>query len=295
MSLAPGSAGWRRWLREPLGHFLMIGGVLFAAYGWLAPPDRDGARIVVTRATTDALASQFAARWMRPPTEQELIGLVEGWVRDEILYREGVALGLDRDDPVIRRRVGQKLEMMAEEQLAGDAPTDAQLEDYLQRNAERFRLPARVSFEQITFDGEAPVEEVERAVARARRALAAGAEPATLGAPTLLPRHVDDQPIDLVARDFGKTFAGRIADVAPGGWQGPIASAFGAHLVRVTRRTPATLPTLDAVRKAVTREWESERRATAAARSYARMRSRYRIEVEPGPPGAPDATGTPVR
>ena len=113
MSVDPRGAGWRRWLREPLGHFLLIGAALFAAYSWLAPADPVGERIVVTQAGADELARQFAARWARPPTEQELAGLIESWVRDEVFYREGLTLGLDRDDPVIKRRVRQKLEVMS--------------------------------------------------------------------------------------------------------------------------------------------------------------------------------------
>lgn len=291
MSGDPRAAGWRRWLHEPLGHFLLAGAALFVAYGWLAPAARDGERIVVTRTVSDELVRQFSARWMRPPTEQELAGLVESWVREEVLYREGLALGLDRDDPVIRRRIRQKLEVMSEERRAGDAPTEAQLHEYLTRNADRFRLPLRVSFEQIYFDAAATAPAVERAVVDARRALARGADLDTLGAPTMLARRMDDAPIDLVARDFGKAFADRLAELAPGDWQGPIASSYGAHLVRTIRRTPPSMPALDDVRRAVTREWESERRADAAARSYARMRERYRIVIEPAPrdalPAAP--------
>ncbi|MFM1987961.1 MAG: hypothetical protein RJA99_918 [Pseudomonadota bacterium] len=293
MSDATPDAGWRRWLREPLGHFLLAGAAIFAAYGWLAPAARDGERIVLSRAVSDELVRQFSARWMRPPTDRELAGLIESWVRDEVLYREGLALGLDRDDPVIKRRVRQKLEVMAEERLAGDAPTDAQLVEYLTRHADRFRLPGRVSFEQVFFDGSAPAQAVERAVADARSALARGADPVALGAPTMLARRVDDAPLDLVERDFGKAFADRIADLATGDWHGPIGSAYGAHLLRVTRRTTAAMPALEDVRRAVTRDWESERRATASARGYAQMRDRYRIVIETGPPGASPATPRP--
>ena len=286
MSVDPRGAGWRRWLREPLGHFLLIGAALFATYSWLAPADPVGERIVVTQAGADELARQFAARWARPPTEQELAGLIESWVRDEVFYREGLSLGLDRDDPVIKRRVRQKLEVMSEERLAGDAPTEAQLNEYLARQADRFRVPMRVSFEQIYFDGMAPVDEVEQAVAQARRALTRGADAATLGTSTMLARRVNDAPLDLIGRDFGKAFAERLAELTPGEWQGPIASSYGAHLVRITQRTPASVPNLDAVRTAVTREWENERRITAAARSYAQMRERYQVVIEPTLPAA---------
>jgi hypothetical protein len=126
----------RKLLREPVLHFLLIGVAIFVAYGLVGPPDREGNRIVVSRAIVDAMVREHEARWHRAPTEQELAGLVESHVRDEILYREGAALRLDRDDPVIKRRVRQKLEVIAEEQQARDAPTDVDLAAYLAQHAD---------------------------------------------------------------------------------------------------------------------------------------------------------------
>jgi hypothetical protein len=277
-----GASWFRRVLREPLLHFLLIGFALFVAYGWLGPAG-GGDRIVVTRSTTDELARQFAARWMRQPTAQELSGLVDTWVREEIFYREGQALGLDRDDPVIKRRLRQKLEVMQEESLGGDAPTDAALGEYLARHADRFRAPARVTFEQIYVPGRAPVAEVERSIAAARQALERGADPRALGQPMMLAQRYDDASVDTVSQDFGAGFAARVAAAPVGEWQGPIASAYGAHLVRVSTRRAGVLPALDDIRPAVIREWERDRRAQAAAEAYAEMRGRYRVEVEAKP------------
>jgi hypothetical protein len=274
-----------RWLREPILHFLLIGAALFVLYGRVAPDGGDGdTRIVVTRAIADELARQHAARWSRPPTADELATLVEAWVRDEVLYREGVALGLDRDDPVIKRRVRQKVELMAEELLASDAPTDAQLAAYMAKHPDRFVRPARIDFEQVFFDGTRAQAEVERDVADARDALSRGADPDGLGQPTLLPRRIVDMPVDIVARDFGAAFAAQVAALPVGRWSGPLRSGFGVHLVRVGALAPAALPPLDAVRTLVAREWENERRLLSAAQGYERMRARYRIDVEPGLP-----------
>lgn len=272
-----------RLLREPLLHFLLIGLALFVAYGRFGPAGGDGGRIVVTRATVDGLTREFTARWMRPPTDKELSGLVDDWVREEIFYREGRSLGLDRDDPVIKRRLRQKLEVMQEESFGGDAPTDAVLKEYLARNAGRFREPVRVTFEQVYFSGDASVAEVERSVAAAREALRRGADPASLGQPTMLAQRYDDVPIDMVSHDFGAEFAARVAAAPIGEWRGPIASAFGAHLVRVSTREVGTLPPLEEIRPAVVREWESERRMQAATKAYAEMRSRYTVEIEAKP------------
>jgi len=262
--------------KEPVLHFLLIGVVIFVAYGLIAPRSKDGARIVVSQGVVDALVREHQARWQRPPAEQELAGLVEAYVRDEILYREGTALGLDRDDPVIKRRVRQKLEVIAEEQQARDAPTDADLATYLAQHANRFTRPGTVSFEQIFFPATATAAEVETARASAVR----GADPARLGQSTMLPPRAENVPLDLAARDFGSEFATGIAKLPLNEWAGPVRSGFGLHLVRVTARTPAVVPKLDDVRAAVAREWENERRVASLSESYKKLRSQYEVVIE---------------
>jgi hypothetical protein len=270
-----------RWLREPLLHFALIGAALFFLFGRLNPGDESERRIVVTQSVVDDLARQHQARWLRPASAQELSGLVQAHVRDEILYREGLALGLERDDPVIKRRLRQKLELMSEEQLAPAAPAEADLVAYLARNAVRFMRPAAVSFDQIYFSGAVPVAEVERQVAAARTALARGTDPARLGQPTMRPHRAEQMSVELIARDFGASFAAQLTTLPEGEWTGPVASALGAHLVKVSARTPAVLPPLDAVRQQVAREWENERRERSRTENYRQLRERYDVVIEP--------------
>jgi hypothetical protein len=263
-------------LKEPVLHFLLIGVAIFAAYGLVAPKSKEGARIVVTQGVVDALAREYQARWQRPPAEQELAGLVEAYVRDEIMYREGTALGLDRDDPVIKRRVRQKLDVIAEEQLARDAPTDADLTAYLKQHADRFTRPGTISFEQILLPAKATTAEVEALRTSAMR----GADPARLGQSSMLPPRAANAPLDLAARDFGVEFATDIAKLPLNQWAGPVRSGFGQHLVRVTARTTSVVPPLAEVRPAVAREWENERRATSLSESYRKLRNQYEVVIE---------------
>jgi hypothetical protein len=263
-------------LKEPVLHFLLIGVAIFVAYGLAAPRDRQGTRIVVSQAVVDALVREHQARWQRPPAEQELAGLVEAYIRDEILYREGTALGLDRDDPVIKRRVRQKLEVIAEEQQSRDAPTDADLAAYLAQHADRFTRPGTVSFEQIFFPATATAAEVEALRVSAAR----GADPARLGRSSMLPPRGENVPLDLVARDFGSEFATGIAQLPLNEWAGPVRSGFGLHFVRVATRTPSVVPPLDDVRAAVAREWENERRVASSSESYKKLRSQYEVVIE---------------
>lgn len=268
-----------RWWREPIVHFLLIGVALFVAHGVIAPQNRADT-IVVSEKIIDELAREHEARWTRKPSDQELAGLVDAYVRDEIFYREGQALGLDRDDALIKRRVRQKFEVISEEQSAREAPSDADLNAYITKNANRFLVPATVSFEQIYFDNMGPRVEVERAVAAARVAVARGADSRKLGQASMLPSRVDNTGQDLVARDFGADFARQVETAPLVHWSGPIASSFGTHLVRVTARTAASLPEMDAIRQSVAREWENERRASSRSDSYQKLRERYTVVVE---------------
>jgi hypothetical protein len=270
----------RTLLGEPMLHFLLIGIALFAAYQWMAPVDSDGRRIVITQGVVDDLVTQHVAAKGREPSGAELNHLIESYVHDEILYREGVKLGLERDDIVVKRRVRQKIEVIAEEDASTRAPTDADLSAYLAANQARFVQPAVLTFEQVFLGQSTSGPEVVQAVAVTREALRNGTDLEDLGKPTLLPIRMRRTPADLVARDFGDSFAAALEKAAVGEWAGPIDSSFGAHYVRVSERTPAVAPQLAAVRDHVVREWENERRQRARNDAYARMRGEYEVSME---------------
>jgi len=270
----------RTLLGEPLLHFLLIGIALFAAYRWVSPGDSGGRRIVITQGVVDDLVTQHVAARGREPSNSELTHLIESYVRDEILYREGVKLGLERDDIVVKRRVRQKIEMIAEEDASTRAPTDADLSAYLMANPTRFVQPAILSFEQVFIGEPTSGPGVVHAVAVTREALRKGVPPEDLGKPTLLPHRMTRTPADLVARDFGASFAATLENVPVGEWVGPIDSSFGTHYVRVSDRTPAAAPQLSDVRDHVVREWENERRQRARNDAYTKMRGEYQVSVE---------------
>ncbi len=273
--------------REPLVHFLLIGLALFLLYGGVATESSDSRDITVSQEDIQGMAQQFEAHWNRSPTEQELTGLVDSYVRDEVLYREGVAMGLESDDPVIKRRIRQKLEVVTEETSQQVAPTDAELAAYLGRNPDKFRQPARVSFEQVFFSGDAPVADLEQRTAEALVALRAGAAAKAFGQSTMLPPNLTLTSVTVIARDFGAEFASKLETLPLDAWQGPIASGFGAHLVRISERTPASIPALAEVRPQVLREWENERRERNRVAAYRAMSDNYRITIE----GRPAADG----
>ena len=175
----------RRVLREPLLHFALLGGALFVAYGVVAPPAPDRVEIVVSADRIASLGAQFSAmRGGRPPTDDELRALIETYVRDEMMYREGLALGLDRDDPVVRARVRQKAEMLSTDALAAE-PTEADLQAYLEAHRQDFDVPGRVSFDQVYVDPARHPEPLDVVSARALAALADGRAPDTVGDRTI--------------------------------------------------------------------------------------------------------------
>jgi hypothetical protein len=266
-------------LREPLVHFLGIGLLLFGLYALVAPAGSGGDSILFSRAMVADLAAQHQKLWGRPPTAAELDGLIANRVNDEILYREGLAMGLDKDDAVIKRRVRQKYELIAEEEDSV-APTDADLAAYLKANPDRFRSPPIVGFTQVMLPAQGSVAQVEAGAAALKAALAAGADPAKAGKPTLLPGRVEPMALDLVARDFGEPFAAALATLPEGTWVGPVSSPYGLHLVRIDRRDPAATPALEQVRAQVQREWENNRRLKAREARLAELRKSYPVVVE---------------
>jgi len=272
----------RKLLREPLVHFLIVGAVLFLIFDLTREPDQAGTRrIVVTAGQLEQLAAQFSRTWMRPPTEQELEGLVERHIRSEVFYREALGMGLGQDDPYVRNRLALKLELVLDDLSAEAAPSDEELERFLTQHAERFVEPARLSFRQVLLNPDRhpdPDAEAERLLAELR----AGSDPASLGDATLLGHAFDDSSRDEVARQLGANFADALAELAPGAWSGPIRSPFGMHLVLVTERQPERRPALAEVRDAVLGEWRDQRRRERKEQAYRRLRERYEIVMEPG-------------
>lgn len=259
-----------RILREPLVHFLLVGLFLFALYGLVGGTAGDRAIRVDDNAAA-ALHAQFSKTWQRPPTAEEMNGLVESYVRDEIFYREGVTLGMDKDDPTIKRRVSQKFATIAEEWETSRPPTDTELEQWLKQHPERYAEPSLITFDQIMFASPAAFQ-------AGRKALAAGTDPNELGEGRMLLPHFELYPVDIIQRDFGPEFARSLLSVRPGHWQGPVRSGYGVHLVRVEKIVSGRSPKLADVRPAVARDFEQARRNRSLDGAYRKLRKNYRVE-----------------
>src|SRR5688572_29637010 len=210
--------------REPLVHFLLLGALLFVLYGWLnrqgfAAPDE----ILVSQQQVAGLVMQFERVWQRTPTAEERQALIDSWVRDEVYYREALAMGLERDDPIVRRRMSQKIQFILDSGTPA-APTDAELQQWLDEHADQYRIEPTYALQQAYFDPARRGEKIESDIAAALRALAGGQT--VTGDSTMLPDRLDGSAAD-VARAFGAEFETALRDLRVGSWQGPVESGFG--------------------------------------------------------------------
>ena len=266
---------FKQLLREPLVHFLLGGLVLYAMLAWRGDPvDPTSRAIDVSKEQQAQLALQFERTMQRPPTDAELDNLVSQYVREEVLYREAIRLGLDSDDAVVRKRLAQKMDGLAASQAENAQPDEGELKQWLAEHRSRFAPEASFSFDQLWFAKE---EAARRALGR----LQDGADWQALGEAISLPRSmVATARRDVEAR-FGRGFAAALDKPAVGdNWLGPISSGFGFHLVRLRARESAETAPLDQIRDEVENDWRS---ATIAARkdeAYRVLREAYRVNVE---------------
>jgi hypothetical protein len=277
----------RKLVSEPLFQFMVIGALLFAGYSLLQRDtgDQQPETIVVSAGWVGQLAEIFSRTWQRPPTADELSGLVDAFVKEEIFYREGRKLGLDEDDTVFRRRLQQKMEFLMEPSPADLTPNEGELEAFFAANRETYRIPMQVAFEQVFINAEragARAGTEVRAVVTALREETA--RPEELGDRTLLPSAMPPSSITRVDSIFGEEFAEAVAGLAVGEWTGPVMSTFGLHVVRVGMREGPRDPDLSEVANIVRRDWEEERRRAIADERYAELRKRYTVVIEQRPP-----------
>ena len=265
---------------EPLLHFILIGAALFLLFAWTRTNDeRAPNRIVVSESQLEQLTAQFKRTWLRPPTEAELTGLIDSFVRDEVYYREALAMGLDREDPMVRRRMRQKLEFILEDLSAVREPDDNTLKAFLHQHADRFQIEPGISFHQVYLNPDARPDLTTDAQTIINQ-LREGGDPTSLGDPTLVAFTFNSAPQSVVERSFGALFAQGVFKLAPGKWEGPIFSGMGAHLVLVTEKTQARMPELAEVRTQVEREYMAQHRLDMKEATYNKLLKGYEVVIE---------------
>lgn len=275
----------KKWLREPIIHFLLIGLLLYFIINLLRPSETgEDLTITLTSGQVSGLADQFSNTWMRPPTETELNALIDRYFRNEVAYREAMKLGLEQNDSVIQQRLRMKLELLLDNMTSLAVPSDPVLSAFLQENAERFTEDPIVSFYQVYLNPDKHADFDADAAAIITR-LNQGEDPEELGDPTIIGMAFNQVSKHNIGREFGEAFADQLIELETGRWIGPIFSGLGAHVVIVTNRQEARLPELSEIRPAVEREWMAIRQKELKDAAYANLMEQYEFIVDrPGDP-----------
>ena len=274
----------KKLLHEPLVHFLLLGLLVFAGFRFTSRNEAgEPGKIVVTQAQVESLVTGFTRTWQRPPTNLELEGLIREYIREEVCTREALALGLDKDDSVIRRRLRQKLEFISDSVASQADPTEEQLQQYLQAHANSFRGERQFTFSQVYLDPQKHGENLSRDINQLLAQLRlAGSRPdlSKLGDSLLLEQSFEAVSVGEVSKQFGEKFAANLVELPVGEWSGPIESGYGLHLVIVTNRKDGSLPALADVRETVKRDWVNAQRSETNEKFYQALLKRYTVTIE---------------
>jgi hypothetical protein len=273
----------RRILKEPLLHFALMAAMILGVYGLVENRETNAPdTITVTASRIEHLASVFAKMWQRPPNEQELKGLIDDYVKEEIYSREAGKLALDRDDAIIRRRLRQKMEFLNEAAADQLVPTEAELATYLGDHQKDFEVDPAVAFEQVFLNPQRHGDRIEQEAGRVLGVLMTtpGVNTATLGDPTMLPPEVPLSSKTVIAQTFGAAFADAIIGQKPNRWAGPFKSEFGFHLVQVTDHRAGRVPELSDVRDEVQREWKNAKRRELEESRLTELLKLYDVRIE---------------
>jgi parvulin-like peptidyl-prolyl isomerase len=281
----------KRLLREPLIHFLLIGALLFGLYGLApsaGPATAASKQIRLSQGEIAQLTLLFQSQWRRPPTPQELERLVENKVQQEILYREALAMGLDKDDEIVKRRMAQKMQFLAEDVAAAREPTTAELKAWFEQHSARFAQPPRLSFRHLYFStdrrGERARDDAQQALAKLAGQPVDTQAAGVLADPFMFQDSYRDRAPDYLAKEFGPRFALAVSKLAPGSWQGPVESGFGWHLVFVDTVIPGRVPAFEEIESDVRTAWLGEQKAQAWDKAYKKMRDGYTVWLPAPPP-----------
>ncbi len=269
-------------LREPLVHFILAALAVFIAWNVVASGRVDEARTIrVSGADLERLASIYTAEAGTLPSGEDMVAMVNDYVRDEALAREAKRLGLDEGDTIVTRRLAQKMTFMVADLAREETPGDAVLREWYETHADRFTEPQRITFRHVFFSEDARGASAASDAEAALGELNTGKDWREAGAPFMLQRAYGDLPLREIVRLFGGDFAQALAATpASDMWTGPIRSALGVHLVQVSANDPPRLQPFEDVKEAVLADWQDQTRRAANEQAIQDIIARYKVEVE---------------
>jgi len=273
-------------LREPLLHFMFIGAAIYLLYSVFAEPlpEADDKTIVVSAGEVEWMQTAWQKRWNRPPTSQEFDGLVQQYIKETVLYREALTMGLNQHDQVIRRRLAQKLEFLAKDLVALTPPTEEELQSYFEENQARYQQPVLYTFTQVFIDpdkrGDATLDDAEIIKANLIAQGEAIEDPGALGDDFMLQSYYPEKDGIEIQKQFGSGFTESLAELSPGQWHGPVLSGYGVHLVYISSISEPPAPEFAALRERVVQDWTMERGEEINDKFYASLREQYTVIIE---------------
>jgi len=273
-------------LREPLVHFMFIGAVIYALYGLFAEPavEETDKTIVVTAGELEWMQTSWQKRWNRPPTAQEFDGLIQQFIKETVLYREALTMGLNKHDMVIRRRLAQKLEFLAKDLVALTPPTEDELLAYFDEHQASYQAPTLYTFTQVFFDpdkrGDATLDDAEKVKVTLIAQGDAIDDPGALGDGLMLQNYYPEKDRAEIQKLLGSGFTETLITLSPGQWHGPVLSGFGVHLVYVNSIDEPPPPVFAEVRERMMDDWKLERGEELNDQFYTSLREQYTIVIE---------------
>ena len=285
----PLQSRWIRIAKEPLLHFVILGGVVYLLFGLFGQSESDDAMveentIVITEGEMNWLAEMWQKRWNRPPSKEEMVGLVRNHLREMVLYREAVAMGLDKDDVIIRRRMAQKLEFLAQDLITPEPPTEEELQAFFNEHNDRYQIPPLLTFTHVFLDpdkrGDDTLADAESLKAELIASAKVPDETSDLGDRFMLQAYYPERTEADLAKLFGSEFARSLMELEPEKWHGPVLSGYGTHLVYVRERLEAPSPTYAQVADRVREDLESESREQLNEEYIESLLDRYNVVIE---------------
>jgi len=278
-----------RLFTEPLVQFLIIGACIYGAFALFGTPEEDyrDTTIRVDANRIDAFIGQWESRWNRPPTRQEIDGIIQQYVREDILYRQAVAMGLNEDDPITRRRMAQKLEFLTSDLAMMKQPAEGELEQYFRDNQANYRAPDQISFSQVFFDPdareEATLDDAAEVLAQLRSVGEPDAQTLEAGDRFMLQGYFPSVTQAEIGRTMGSGFAEAVMQLDPGQWHGPVLSGYGVHLVYVYDFLAAPPAVFEDVQATVLEDWHAVQREQFNADFFEALKNNYEIIIDEVP------------
>ncbi len=279
----------RQLAREPLFHFLLIGAGIYSVYALYGTSEEGIANntIVVDSGRIDLFISAWEQRWNRPPTEQELNGLINQFIREDILYREAVGMGLDKDDPITRRRMAQKLEFLIRDIASLKEPVEGELESFFEDNKDKFQDPDLITFSHVFIDpdkrGDETLDDAALLLSELQAAGTSDVNVSGLGDRFMLQNYYPQKTELDIRKLFGSGFATSVMQLEAGKWHGPVLSGYGTHLVYVDALEKAPAPVFADVKDSVFENWQAQQQEEFNEEFFESLKSRYEIVIETAP------------